>query len=474
MIPFYILLILLSLFVFYVIPRNLSWILLLFISLVFISSYNPTSLAIVITFSLINFYLGLKINENKKTTSILFVFGVLINFLPLILIKYIEFKDFGYDINIHTINFRINNVLLAIGFSFYTLQNIAYLIDIKYGEIKPNKNFFKYLLFISYFPKIISGPIEKAQDFLPQINERNQFTKEDILIGLQRVSIGLFKKIVLADRITPAIENIFDSNYMYPGLTTLLGVYLFTIELYLNFSGYTDIAIGISRLFGIKLTENFNMPLLSKNVSEFWRKWHISLISWFTNYLYYPTVFNFRNLGKLSAVLGIFLTFFLSGIWHGIGLTFLAWSILHFTYLTFELFTKNIRYSISQIIPKFIYNPISIIITFNLICFSNIFFRAQDIDTAFNIIEAIYKGKGFIPYYSHEFSAPFADGDKKEDYLNLQITLSFLFLFLFTESKLNKFIKSNKFSIVLILIILILTFMFGVFDRAERFIYLQF
>ena len=309
-------------------------------------------------------------------------------------------------------------------------------------------------------------------EFIPQIN-KNVITQDNLIIGFNRFLLGLFKKMVIADRLSPAVHSIFDFNDNYQGLTTLIGVYLFTVQLYFDFSGYTDMALGIAKMLGYDLKENFNLPLRSASVSEFWRRWHISLINWFTNYIYYPLVYRLRTYKKTAALTGILITFLVSGIWHGIGFTFLAWAICHILYLSFELFTKRFRVTLSEQLNHTFYNISSIFIVFNAVCFSNIFFRAESFEKAIQLIKNLFSN--FFPdNWLRNFIAPLATGGHQIDEFNFFISILIMGIFLLFEKKINRFAINKKLNLLFITAFIILIFIFGIFNNGERFIYMQF
>jgi D-alanyl-lipoteichoic acid acyltransferase DltB (MBOAT superfamily) len=232
-------------------------------------------------------------------------------------------------------------------------------------------------------------------------------------------------------------------------------------------------ALGIAKMLGYDLKENFNMPLRSTSVSEFWRRWHISLISWFTNYIYYPIVYRLRKSKKTAALVGIFITFLISGIWHGIGVTFLAWASCHIIYLSFELLTKRFRLNLSERFNNSIYKMISVFIVFNAVCFSNIFFRSQSMEQAIRLIRNVFSN--FIPNnWLSEFTAPLAIGGHQMDQFNLIISLFIPIIVLLFERKINKIANQEKFKISFVVTSLLMILLFGIFASGSRFIYMQF
>lgn len=452
----------------YLLPLRFRGTFLLLASFVFIGSYNTESLITVIISSAFNFYIALKVRGNR----LLYIAGIAINAYAIVMFNYFHATQQGLDFSYTLISFNMQRLIIALGLSFYSLQHIAYLSGIYSGGLQPETNFIRYALYTSFFPKVISGPVMLPAEFLPQPG-MNTVTKEKLAAGFNRFLFGLFKKMVIADRLSPAVHSVFDFNDHYSGLTTLLGAYLFTIQLYFDFSGYTDMALGIAKMLGYDLKENFNLPLRSASVAEFWRRWHISLISWFTAYIYYPVVYRLRRYKKAAALAGIFLTFFISGIWHGIGFTFLAWALCHSIYLAAELLTKRWRVSLAERWSGRLYRAFCVFGVFNLVCFSNIFFRASSFAKALQLTGDLFSG--FWPgNLLHDLVAPLAVGGHQADEFNFYSSLLLTATFLAAERRLNKAATGEKISIVFVTVLILLIFVFGIFSSGERFIYMQF
>lgn len=442
--------------------------LILISSFIFIGFYNIESLSVLLFFGLFNFFLAKIIKENR----LLFILGIAINALSILMFNYFISSSDGLHVSFSLINFKLDKLLLALGLSFYALQNISYLIEIYFNRMQPEKEMSKYLLYISFFSKIISGPILFPQEFIPQIG-KNSVTKEQVISGFQLLLFGLFKKMVIADRLATGVSSVFDFSSNYNGLTILAASYLFTIQLYFDFSGYTNIALGIARMLGYDLKDNFNFPLRSLSVTEFWRRWHISLISWFTKYIYYPLVFQFRYFKKTGPLIGIFITFFVSMIWHGIGFTFLAWALCHILFLSFETLTRKIRMKLTEQFNSKLYKVLCIFLVFNAVCFSNIFFRAPSFEVAIQLINQLFFN--FTPPDLFiNFINPLAVGGHQIDEFNFGISILLFTVFLLFERKLVAVVKSEKLNFKFIISILLLIMLFGVFNSGTRFIYMQF
>ncbi|WP_349254674.1 MBOAT family O-acyltransferase [Autumnicola patrickiae] len=281
------------------------------------------------------------------------------------------------------------NIVLPVGISFYTFQTLSYTIDVYKRKIPAEKDFIAFSVFVSFFPQLVAGPIERAKSLLSQIKKRKNFKYSQGVSGLRLILWGFFKKIVIADSLAPHVDRIFSNYSNLHGGILFLGVIYFAFQIYCDFSGYSDIAIGTAKLFGINLMVNFRFPYFSRNISEFWRRWHISLTTWFRDYLYIPL--GGSKISKINSVRNVFIVFAVSGLWHGANWTFLMWGVTHAVfYLPFFLTKKNSRFS--KIVAWERYLPtikevLQIITTFFIICLGWIFFRSETISDAFRYIE---------------------------------------------------------------------------------------
>lgn len=342
-------------------------------SYLFYAGWNILFLPLLFGSTILDFYIGKKIFSTKEkgqkrnwllasislNVGILFLFKVSPNILTL----------FQYSKN----DFSL---LIPIGISFYTFQTLSYSIDIFRGKIIPEKDLSVFSLYVAFFPQILAGPIERASKLLPQL-QRIEGSANLFFIGIKLILFGLFKKVIVADKLALIVDPIFNSPELFSGIFLLLGTVFFTFQIYCDFSGYTDIAIGTANLFGIKLSQNFNYPYKAKSLQEFWHRWHISLSTWFRDYVYFPLGGN--KVKGLRWALNIFIVFFLSSIWHGIGITFLLWGSLHAFFLLIEvIYSKKVKTNLD--LPFF-----KNIIVFIIITFLWIFFRAENL-TDINII----------------------------------------------------------------------------------------
>ena len=358
------------------------------------------------------------------------------------------------------------DVVLPLGLSYYIFQTIGYVIDVYRGSIKAEKNFLNFTLFALFFPKLLVGPIERANRLLPQISKYIYYREANIIEGGKRIAWGLFKKLVVADRIAIFQGSVFSHVGDHSGLTLFYACVLYTFQVYADFSGYTDIAIGSARLFGIDLMENFRRPFLAKNISDFWRRWHISLSSWVNDYIFNPIALKYRIWGSWSIVYALFLSFTVIGIWHGASWNYVFFGILQAMALIYEANTKRGRKQISKKIAPSIYNTLSIILTFLFITFSLIIFRSSDLNEAFGIIKGIFTNQGSFFYDKPSTLIFVVIGcgamllrDLEEEYK--------IFKFSFFSSK-NWVVQQISYACLLIYILLA-----GVFDGGQ-FIYFSF
>jgi alginate O-acetyltransferase complex protein AlgI len=290
---------------------------------------------------------------------------------------------------------------LPVGISFYTFHGLSYVIDIYKNRIKPERNFVDYAVFVSFFPLLVAGPIERATHLLPQIQRKREFKYTEAIDGLRQILWGLFKKIVIADNCAQYANVIFDNSADYSGSTLILGALFFTFQIYGDFSGYSDIALGTARLFGITLLRNFAFPYFSRDIAEFWRRWHISPSSWFKDYLYIPL--GGSRGGTWMKVRNTFIIFIVSGFWHGANWTFIVWGLLNAFYILPSIISKTNRINLDivargRLLPT-LREFFSILITFSLTVFAWIFFRAENIHHALQFVARIFSTSTFkMPY----------------------------------------------------------------------------
>ncbi|OFY94502.1 MAG: hypothetical protein A2309_08775, partial [Bacteroidetes bacterium RIFOXYB2_FULL_35_7] len=299
--------------------------------------------------------------------ALLFSFGILGYF------KYTNFILFNISKIIES-NFAFLEIILPVGISFYTFQSVSYVLDIYWEKMKPTKNFLDYAFFLTFFPQLVAGPIVKASHFLPQLEKIPVITKQAVYTGLWLIIVGLFKKAVIADYVAQYNDIIFSNPSSYNGFENLMAVYGYTIQIYCDFSGYSDMAIGLGLIMGYNLGTNFNFPYKARNITDFWRRWHISLSSWLRDYIYIPLGGNRK--GKIRTYINLFLTMLIGGLWHGAAWRFVFWGGMHGLGLAIHKFCKKWLQKIPDNFPS---KSVSWFITFHFVIFLWIFFRANDI-----------------------------------------------------------------------------------------------
>jgi alginate O-acetyltransferase complex protein AlgI len=322
--------------------------------------------------------------ENKKKKLIFLIVSICASLGLLVYFKYTNFFLENFS-SLTREKFTTLSIIVPLGISFYTFRTISYIIDVYREEIKPTKHYFDYVFYMTFFPLLIAGPITRAKQFLPHARKQEKVNKALFLI-IQ----GLIKKAVIADYIGQYCNLVFDAPGTYSGFENLIAVYGFALQIYFDFSGYTDIAIGLAKLMGFDIGINFNKPYHSLNVTDFWRRWHISLSNWLRDYLFTPMILKFRNWGNAGIVLSLFLTFSICGLWHGANWTYILWGALFGAAMGFEILTAKFRKKIKKKTNKHIYNFISWFITFHFVSFLWIFFRSQDMQTAGTMINQIF------------------------------------------------------------------------------------
>ncbi|WP_439559406.1 MBOAT family O-acyltransferase [Dyadobacter sp.] len=351
--------------------------------------------------TLLDYYAGIKIHDSKsealRKTWLVTAIGINLGFLGVF--KYYNFfidsfsnllSLFGFDTN-----YPLLTVILPVGISFYTFHGLSYVFDIYNRRIEPTRNFVNYSLFVSFFPLLVAGPIERATHLLPQVERPRKFIAAHMSDGLRQILWGFFKKIVIADNCAEYANLIFNNSNSYEGSVLVLGAFFFAIQIYGDFSGYSDIALGTARLFGFELLKNFAYPYFSRNVAEFWRRWHISLSSWFRDYIYFP-LGGSRGSNWLR-IRNTFIIFLISGFWHGANWTFIAWGALNALFILPSVVMSTNRQHLDIVakgkIAPSIREFIAIVGTFTLTTFAWIFFRAESLTHAFSYIESIFSSQ---------------------------------------------------------------------------------
>jgi D-alanyl-lipoteichoic acid acyltransferase DltB (MBOAT superfamily) len=383
---------------------KLQNILLLLASYFFYACWDYRFLFLLIFSTFLDFFTGLRMLSAKTIDKkkAWFWLSICINLGILGFFKYYNFFIDSFADGFSFLGIKANywtlQVILPVGISFYTFHGLSYVIDIYKNRIEPEKNFIDYAVFVSFFPLLVAGPIERATHLLPQIKRVRIFDYSKAVDGLRQILWGLFKKVVIADNAAKFADNIFNNGSAYGGSTILLGAIFFAVQIYCDFSGYSDIAIGTARLFGIELLRNFAFPYFSRDISEFWRRWHISLSSWFRDYLYIPL-----GGSKASTAIRIrntFIIFLVSGFWHGANWTFVFWGGLHALFILPSILLKTNRVNLDivakgKLFPTF-RESIYVGVTFFLTVITWVFFRSESVAKAFIYISKIFSGSLFL------------------------------------------------------------------------------
>lgn len=431
---------------------GLIW--LLVASYFFYAWINPLYAILIFYPTLIDYAVAARMEKSTRRKMWLVV-SVVNNIGLLGFFKYADFVTDNINILLSSLKIPYEiappGILLPIGLSFYTLQSMSYIIDFYRGNIEREKSFIRYAAYVSFFPRLLAGPIERAGNLLPQLDKKARVNIEDFTDGLSLFVVGLFKKVALADYLALYVNNVYSNPEQFQSPALILATFLFAWQIYFDFSGYTDMARGIARMIGIRLMLNFNNPYLATGLGDFWSRWHISLSSWFKDYVYIPLGGNRR--GKFNTYRNMFLTMVISGLWHGAAWTFIIWGVVHALgrFLTREL-EKTDFYK--EKVPKIIKQ----LFVFGFVCFAWIFFRAESINDAWIIITRIFTSGLTNPY------CPV--------FVLALIVIVWLYQFLYESSL--KYILELKF--VRIGCVVLMIFYLAVFapSSEQAFIYLQF
>lgn len=451
--------------------KKMQNVILILASYYFYSCWDWRFLFLLVFSTFLDYFTALKVEQSQKesTRKIWFWVSVSINLGFLGIFKYYDFFAVSMANLLNSLGFHASPLLLKlvlpVGISFYTFHGLSYLIDIYLKRIKSERNFIDYSLFVSYFPLLVAGPIERATHLLPQVKIARKFDYNQAKSGVYQILWGLFKKVVIADTCATYANAIFDNYESMNSLSLVMGAIYFAFQIYGDFSGYSDIALGVSKLFGIELLRNFNYPYFSRDIAEFWRRWHISLSSWFRDYVYIPL--GGSKGSKAKQVRNVFVIFLLSGFWHGANWTFLAWGAINALYfLPLLLLNKN-RNHVDTVEMRFSLASLKtfwqILSTFILSCLAWIFFRAPSIGSALEYIKRMFTQGVFSSQYL-----------ANERY-NYELVLLIL-LFIGFEWRYRNQIEplSGRYSWAKVAFCLAGIVLWGVFSDYKEFIYFQF
>ncbi|EQK43945.1 MBOAT, membrane-bound O-acyltransferase family protein [[Clostridium] bifermentans ATCC 638] len=478
--------------IYFIIPSKLKWIWLLITSYYFYMSWDPRFAILILISTVITYFSGIliekancieNVDKRKKNKKICVGLSFTLNLGILVFFKYFNFILDNINFVLEKINISMIvpqfDVLLPVGISFYTFQALSYTMDVYRGDVEVEHNLGKYALFVSFFPQLVAGPIERSRTLLNQFNKDYSFDYERVKNGLQLMIWGMFQKMVIADRLAIIVNNVFNNYKQYNGLEIIIAVVLFAIQIYCDFSSYSDIAIGSAQVLGFKLMKNFDTPYFSQSIAEFWRRWHISLGTWFKDYLYIPLGGNRK--GKLKNYRNIMIVFLASGLWHGASWNFVIWGFLHGIYQVIGKIMKPFRDRAVEILSidrsSFGHRLYKVIVTFILVDFAWIFFRAPTLRDSMGIIKKMFY---FDPWILIDGSIYNLGLDQNEIKIVI-ISLLILFLVGLMKRSFNIREKINRQGIlfrwiiyyVAIFSILILG-VYGPGFSAQQFIYFQF
>ena len=456
---------------YFVLPHRSRWFFLLAISCYFYMAFKPIYILILFFTIVIDYCAGILIESNPGHRKFFLWLSIVVNVGTLCIFKYYNFFNENLTLALNGLSMENHlpylDIILPIGLSFHTFQAMSYTIEVYRGAQKAERHLGIYAVYVMFYPQLVAGPIERPQNMLHQFYERVDFDYDRIVSGLRQMLWGLFKKVVIADRLAIYVEPVFRYPEHHSGISSLVAALFFTIQIYCDFSGYSDIAIGSARVLGFKLMTNFSFPLFSRSITEFWRRWHISLSTWFNDYLFTPTITTLRNWGTGAIVFGLFLTFFLSGVWHGAGWNYIVFGLVHGVAMIYEFLTRKKRKKLFKKLPLWLNESLSLLITLFYVMLAFIFFRAHNMSNAFSLIKNIVGFKSGSLFIGN--AAGFA--------------YSILAILLLIVSEYNEKVLENKYTLLynnntllrrtgyafLILTIL----MIGVFNGGQ-FIYFQF
>lgn len=445
---------------YFILPHKFRWFLLLISSCIFYMSFIPIYILILFLTIIVDYTAGIFIEKSKGKKRLTFLIISLISTISILFVfKYYNFFIYNYDyiINLFGWNYSLNllKIVLPIGLSFHTFQSMAYVIEVYRGKFKAEYNFGIYALYVMFYPQLVAGPIERPQNLIHQFYEKHEFEIWRVIDGIRLMLWGLFKKVVIADRLAVLVNIIYDNPTIYSGSHLIVATIFFAFQIYCDFSGYSDMAIGAARVMGFKLMDNFKSPYFSKSIPEFWRRWHISLSSWFKDYVYIPL--GGSKVGLFRYYYNLFIVFLISGFWHGANWTFIIWGGLHGIYMV-----------LSNIKDKFklfnLPNITKIIVTFVLVGISWVFFRANSLSGALYILKNLLVNVNLSVFGSGRVVSR----------VEMALSIFFIIILIIVEYVIGKKkIDGLKWWWIIYLILIWLILVFGVFGEI-KFIYFQF
>ncbi|MDA3855585.1 MAG: MBOAT family protein [Candidatus Woesearchaeota archaeon] len=433
---------------------------------------------LIFLYTFINYFLAIKIEKLKEGRSKKFYLylTILLNFSFLFVFKYFNFISISFSNFLNYFSFSTSplllDLILPVGISFYTFQTVGYVIDVYNKKIKAERHFGIFALFVSFFPQLVAGPIERAKNLLPQFRRKKEFDLDSFIFGFKIIIWGFFLKVVIADRLSILVDQIFNNVSAYTGLPLIIATYFFAFQILCDFSGYSLIAIGCAKMLGFDLMENFRRPYFAKSIGEFWKRWHISLSTWFQDYLYIPLGGNRVKIPRWG--FNVLVVFIISGLWHGANWTFIIWGALHGFYYLFSRLTVKFRSNIIILLKlnnfQYLLSFFNIIITFHLVLLGWIFFRANSLSDAIYIINNFFVNFSFN-IFQYNIGLSFWE------FIIAIALIVFLIIVDFIQEKSlfdNKhFIKFKVLEPYYYISLIYITLLFGIFKSAQ-FIYFQF
>jgi D-alanyl-lipoteichoic acid acyltransferase DltB (MBOAT superfamily) len=385
---------------YFVAPSGIRWLLLLVASCAFYMSFIPIYILVLAATIVVDYYAAIRIEEAPAGQRRLWLIGsIVVTCLILFFFKYYDFVAWNVTEASRLLHSNITmaalHLILPIGLSFHTFQSLSYVIEVYSGNQKAERHFGIYALYVMFYPQLVAGPIERPQNLLHQFRECHQFNYDRVVSGLQLMAWGLFKKAVIADRLAQFVSPVYGNPVQYDGGVLIVATLFFSFQVFCDFSGYTDMARGAARVMGFELMINFDRPYAATSVSDFWRRWHISLSTWLRDYIFEPVALGLRERGIVGIVVAFLLTFFISGLWHGANWTFVTWGMLHGFALSFEAVFAKQRRRLAKTIPASLFHVVTLTLTFSFVSFTYVFFRAQSMADAILILKSIFNW--FLP-----------------------------------------------------------------------------
>ncbi len=397
---------------YYLLPARIRWGFLLLASYVFYFLIGSWSIVILLIITLANYLLGLFLNREGSThRKGLLISGILVNLALLFFFKYFTGILAGSSTLVSFMDSVGGRIIAPVGLSFFTLQNISYLVDVSKGLLPAERNFGLFALYTAFFPKIMAGPIERARNLLPQLRELPVFDRQRLYTAVPLILTGLFKKVVIADRLALYVDKLFDEGGQHAGLPVWTGLVFLSFQIYLDFSGYTDLALGVANLFGVRLTQNFKRPYLAENIVEFWNRWHLSFSTWLRDYLFFPlrrylTRLTGDGSGFIALVIPPLITMLASGVWHGTGWTFLLWGFYHAVFYIGAVIVRS-RRGVAEKVALW-KHWVKVALNFTVITFSWILFRSATLPDAWQMVASLFKpSTSFFNIIQADFSLDF-------------------------------------------------------------------